>query len=208
MSLSPSQIAANVVSPWWDKVDCEVKFDENGIHLEPKMETKAPELEWLLVEASRRAANQPELAKLITEASKKAAAVTKAPSVAIVGEGPRDGILGEVDTNLARYVFRGHRIPISQRRVTEFSFFTNQPNWTFEAPGFWADPGHEFVGTFDDPQVIEQGKKVRVRFYPNGPASWFKYNLKMSTTAWQGGVDQGHVIIIIDPVMETGGVHQ
>jgi hypothetical protein len=96
--------------------------------------------------------------------------------------------------------------------VTEFKFWTDPSNnWTFETPGFWADPGHEFVGAFDTPQLIDQKKAVLFRFYPNGPASSFKYNLKMSTTAWETNadglnVDVGHVIIIIDPIMETGEV--
>jgi hypothetical protein len=247
MSLQPFKLP-EVASLVWDKVNCQVTFKPDGIHLDPvpKRKMVEPTLAWLVQEVSTRQEFQPELTEILKEASEgtgnhqklggriaeareeaaknllesveRLAKVEKERAAASKTDAFKTWQKNELQkatpaglaNELSAYVFRGHKIPISQRRVTEFKFWTNQDNWTFESPGFWAEPEHEFVGAFGDPEISADGKNVRIRFYPNGPASSFKYNLKMATRAYENqngvDVDVGHVIIIIDPVMETGEV--
>jgi hypothetical protein len=148
-------------------------------------------------------------------AAEKAVAKARAKALALTPPGRREG--GEMSSrDLVRYdgsvevpLFQGHTIEVSSDRVTEFYFYSESPYWKFVPPGFEThDP--VYADRFQGTEIVNDDYAVRTCFMPNGvEGEWFKYNLWMKTRVYDNsGNEKGHVIIIIDPVVETKGVRQ
>jgi hypothetical protein len=199
----------------WDTVYCEVKFKENGVHLNVEQISKPSVL------ASRLAAGASKAAVLTRDSLNRqlggrAIAKSGAAPAAKGGGGVQNksshapSAVSAVDARLApdlsSFVFWPQKIRISPVRMTRFFFFTEAEHWTFDPPGFSVDwkTYNPAVGTFSTADIIDFGRTVCTTFYPAGPIGGsVKYDLRLITTAWNKGVPDGHAIIIIDPVLET-----
>ena len=98
-------------------------------------------------------------------------------------------------------------------RITHMLFFSDDANWWFYPPGF--DTKEEAaMSMFTAIQRLNNGTGLRVTFVPPAitpPLAGIPipYNLYMRTVVWaQGNTQKGHATIIIDPIFETGEIHQ
>jgi hypothetical protein len=179
----------------WDVVHCDVRFAHDGIHLDTTYVSSQPELSALVIGASKKAT---ELARSSLDASISERLSQK-------GERrPNKLVAMTREWSFSEFLFRPHRVKISRSRVTHFYFPTQSPHWVFDYPGFYLEGSYNAaIGTFTDPEITDHGRTVMISFVPNGSATEFKYNLRLEAQAWNFGVDEGHAIIIIDPIMET-----
>jgi hypothetical protein len=195
---TPVKKVTAVSASLWDRVYVQVKFSQAGVHLNVQHVSTPQEFEGLVHKAT----------KTVT-AAKASLNVALAKALGKGGrERPVDRLGAITREDLAGIelpYFGGHKIRISHKRITEFYFYSEELNWKFYDPGF--DPEDAFKPRFQKPEFVNDDYAVRTRFTPNGFAGEsFKYNLWMRTAVYDNGQEKGHVIIIVDPIMETGEV--
>jgi len=178
----------------WDVVHCDVRFANDGIHLDTTYVSSQPQLSALTLNASKKATE-------LTRSSLDLSLMDKSQK----GDRRPNRISAMArEWSLAEVWFRPHRVKISRSRVTQFYFTTQSEHWVFDPPGFFLENSYDqAIGSFTEPQLMDYGRTVLTSFVPKGPAMEFKYNLRLEATAWNFNVDEGHAIIIIDPIMET-----
>jgi hypothetical protein len=124
------------------------------------------------------------------------------------------------DLNLPRQMYipyafnrKMHRIKVTYKRKTKFEFkvkelYPNQPDpldreWRFYSPGFeLKETSTAYDNRFTNRTISQNRRKMTVDFDPKGDEGRkYDYNLWLEAPCVHNGVDMGHMIIIVDPII-------
>jgi hypothetical protein len=195
---------AIAISPW-DIVTCEVAFGNNGVQLNT---TTYPGHTGYLADvlAGISKATLPATKESLERAAIEIKKVPTGHRPVSKEELRRLGLTRDFG-DLSSYVFQPelHKIKISRSRPTQLIFYSLSKDWKFDWPGIYPDITLDpAIGTLAVPEFMDNDQTVRTTFVPSGLAvpEQFKYNLRLIASVLNFGVSAGHVIIIVDPIIE------
>lgn len=194
-----------IAIPPWDIVTCGVEFSNSGVGLNT---TTYPGQADVLanVLASISTATLPATKASLERAAMEIKRVPTGHRGVSKEELRRLGLTRDLG-DISSYVFQPelHKIEISMRLPTQLIFYSLSKDWKFDWPGLSLDiPLDPAIGTLAAPEIIDNDQTVRTTFVPSGLAApaRFKYNLRLIASVLNFGVSAGHVIIIVDPIIE------